>query len=122
MIDETRHLKCLVFLLFCTNKRYNICEIFRYSQGTTIVIVYDHKEQVTTTRKEKIMIKNIPVNKKLSLNGCWKMVHKVNSLEKAQIAMNWLRENTVITNEEYNDLMMELSYIVRTLHRESRSR
>ena len=68
------------------------------------------------------MIKNIPVNKKLSLNGCWKMVHKVNSLEKAQIAMNWLRENTVITNEEYNDLMMELSYIVRTLHRESRSR
>lgn len=64
------------------------------------------------------MIKNIPVNKNLSLKGCWTMVNRVNTLEKMKIAEHWLKLNEVISNDEYNDLMMALSYIGRELYRQ----
>ena len=64
------------------------------------------------------MIRNIPINPKLSLKGCWTMVNRVGNFEKLNIAYNWLRANEVITNEEYNDLMMTLSYISRELYRQ----
>lgn len=63
------------------------------------------------------MIRNIAINPKLSLKGCWEMVNRVNALEKLHIAEQWLKANEVITNEEYNDLMMALSYISRELYR-----
>ena len=40
------------------------------------------------------------------------------NFEKLNIAENWLRANEVISNEEYNDLMMTLSYISRELYRQ----
>lgn len=64
------------------------------------------------------MIRNIPINPKLSLKGCWAMVNRVDNFEKLNVAYNWLRANEVITNEEYNDLMMTLSYISRELYRQ----
>lgn len=64
------------------------------------------------------MIRNIPVNPKLSLKGCWAMVNKVDTLEKLTIAEQWLKANEAITNDEYNDLMMALSYISRELYRQ----
>ena len=64
------------------------------------------------------MIRNIPINPKLSLKACRAMVNRVDNFEKLKIAENWLRANEVITNEEYNDLMMTLSYISRELYRQ----
>lgn len=64
------------------------------------------------------MIRNIQVNPKLSLKGCWAMVNRVNTLEKLHIAKQWLKVNELITNDEYNDLMMALSYISRELYRQ----
>lgn len=62
------------------------------------------------------------INKNLSLKGCWRMVNAIQNgntteeiRERCRIAEEWLRENDVITNEEYNDLMMAVSY----QHRES---
>lgn len=57
------------------------------------------------------------INTKLSASKCWTMVNRVDTLEKAKIANMWIMENEVITNEEYNDLMMALSYITRELYR-----
>jgi hypothetical protein len=56
------------------------------------------------------------VNTKLSVQGCWKMVNTANTRERIAIAEIWLRENEVITNDEYNDLMMALSYLSRELY------
>lgn len=44
------------------------------------------------------MIKNIPVNKNLSLKGCWEMVNRVDTFEKMHIANQWLN-NTVAVNQ-----------------------
>jgi len=63
------------------------------------------------------MIKNIPVNQKLSVKGCWRMVNNVDTLEKAHIAEKWLKENEILSNDEYNDLMMALSYLTRELYK-----
>lgn len=46
------------------------------------------------------------------------MVNIVDTLEKLHIAERWIKENEVITNDEYNDLMMALSYISRELYRQ----
>lgn len=67
-----------------------------------------------------VVIRNIPVNPKLSVKGCWKMVNSVDSLVKARIAEQWLKQNEVIENLEYNDLMMALSYLTRELYRAER--
>ena len=56
------------------------------------------------------------INKKLPAKRCWEMVNRVSSLEEAAIAEAWLAANEVITNAEYNDLMMALSYLTRELH------
>lgn len=62
------------------------------------------------------------INKRLSVNGCWKMVNAIQNgktpeeiRQRCAIAMNWLDENEVIDNDTYNDLMMTVSW----LHRES---
>jgi len=62
------------------------------------------------------MIKNLAINRNLSVKSCWKMVNAVNTLEKASIAENWLKNNDIISNEEYDDLMNALSYLVRELY------
>lgn len=63
------------------------------------------------------MVKNIPVNTKLSVKGCWKMVNSVNTLQRAKVAELWLKKNEVISNDEYNDLMMALSWLTRDMYR-----
>ena len=62
------------------------------------------------------------INKNLSPDRCWKMVNKIQLgktaeeiRERCHVAEQWLMANVVITNEEYDDLMMAVSY----LHRES---
>ena len=60
------------------------------------------------------------VNRNLSLSGCWKMV---NAIQKARtpeevryrcnIAEDWLNNNDVISNGEYDSLMMAVSYLYR---------
>jgi len=62
------------------------------------------------------VVRNIPVNPNLSLNGCWKMVNSVNTFKKAKIAEEWLTANKVINNDQYNDMMMALSYLVREMY------
>lgn len=64
------------------------------------------------------------VNVNLSVKGCWRMVNAVSGgkskeeiLERCKIAEEWLRENVVISNLEYNDLMMALSYQRREAYR-----
>lgn len=60
------------------------------------------------------------INTNLSLSGCWKMVNAIQNgktkeaiLERCRIAENWLRANEIITNEEYNDLMLAVSALYR---------
>ena len=60
------------------------------------------------------------INTNLSLNGCWKMVNAIQNAatgieirERCDIAEKWLVENTVISLEEYDDLMKAVSYIYR---------
>jgi hypothetical protein len=62
------------------------------------------------------------INTKLSVDGCWKMVNAIQNGKDAEdirnrchIAEVWLKANEIIDNDEYNDLMMTISY----LHRES---
>ena len=37
------------------------------------------------------MIRNIPINPKLSLKGCWAMVNRVDNFEKLNIMVNKLQ-------------------------------
>lgn len=60
------------------------------------------------------------INKRLSVNGCWKMVNAIQNgktpeeiRQRCAIAMNWLDENEVIDNDTYNDLMMTVSWLQR---------
>ena len=57
---------------------------------------------------------NKPV-KPLNLSQCWTMVNRVDTLEKVQIAEQWLVVAN-ITIPEFDDLMKALSYISRELH------
>lgn len=66
------------------------------------------------------MIKNVPVNTKLSLKGCWKLVNACQNgntpqeiRQRCAIAEDWLVKNEIITTTEYDDLMMAVSYIIR---------
>ena len=60
------------------------------------------------------------INKNLSVNGCWRMVNAIQNgktveeiRERCKIAEAWLKENVIIDNEQYNDLMMTISYLYR---------
>lgn len=60
------------------------------------------------------------INTKLSLNGCWKMVNAIQGgrtpaeiRKRCNIAEEWLNANEIISNEEYDDLMMTVSYLYR---------
>ena len=60
------------------------------------------------------------VNKNLSLSGCWKMVNAIQNgrtpgeiRDRCNIAEKWLRENTVISNSDFDDLMMSVAFIYR---------
>ena len=62
------------------------------------------------------------INTKLSVNGCWEMVNRIQNgttpqeiRRRCQVATEWLNANENIDNDTYNDLMMTVSY----LHRES---
>ena len=63
------------------------------------------------------MKKEMAINRNLSLKGCWRMVNNVDEIWKANIAEEWLTNNDVITNEEYDELMIALSYLVREIYR-----
>ena len=56
-------------------------------------------------------MKNI---KSLNLSQCWRMVNRISNMEQVAIAEEWLKKAN-ITNEEYDDLMMAVSYIYREL-------
>ena len=58
------------------------------------------------------MKKIIPLN----LAQCWKMVNRVDTLEKASIAEQWLLK-AKITCTEFDELMNSLAYITRELYR-----
>ena len=62
------------------------------------------------------------INTKLSLSDCWRMVNRIEAnatpaeiRRRCNIATEWLKANEVITDADYNDLMMAVTYI----HRES---
>lgn len=51
----------------------------------------------------------------LNLQQCWKMVNRADTLEKVEIAKQWLLKAR-ITNEEYDDLMNALACVSRELY------
>lgn len=60
------------------------------------------------------------INTNLSVEGCWKMVNAIQNGNTPQeirkrclIAEEWLKANTIITNDQYNDMMMAVSYLFR---------
>ena len=60
------------------------------------------------------------INKTLSSKRCWEMVNRIQNgrtpreiRERADIAIEWLRANEVITTQEFDDLMNTVSYLVR---------
>lgn len=60
------------------------------------------------------------VNTKLSVAGCWKMVNAIQNGKTAKevrsrcmIAEQWLKENEVIDNAEYDELMMAVAFLYR---------
>ncbi len=66
-------------------------------------------------------IKNIPINPNLSVQRCWDMVNRVETVRQGAVAEAWLQANRVISNEEYNELMMALTFLIReAYHREAR--
>ena len=66
------------------------------------------------------MIKNMEVNTKLSLKGCWRLVNAIQNVEtpkelreRADVAIEWLKKNEIISNAEFDDLMKTVAYLVR---------
>lgn len=62
------------------------------------------------------------INSCLSAKGCWRLVNACQNgrtaeeiRERCRIAEEWLKGNNVITNDEFDELMMAVSFI----HRES---
>ena len=60
------------------------------------------------------------INTRLSVAGCWKMVNAIqngNTLEeireRCHIAAEWLNANEVISVDEYDSMMVAVSYIYR---------
>ncbi len=62
-------------------------------------------------------IRNIPINPRLSLQRCWDMVNRVETVRQGAVAEAWLTANEVITNEEYDELMRALTYLIREAYR-----
>ena len=67
-------------------------------------------------------IKGIPVNPNLSLQRCWDMVNRVESVREGAIAEAWLEANTVISTDEYDELMRALTYQIREAYRREAER
>lgn len=62
------------------------------------------------------------INTKLSVKRCWDMVNRIQMgrtpdeiRRRCRVAEEWLTANEVITTDEYDELMMAVSFI----HRES---
>lgn len=62
------------------------------------------------------------INTNLSLDKCWKMVNRIQLgktpeevRDRCHTAETWLKANKVISNEQFDELMMAVAY----LHRES---
>lgn len=60
------------------------------------------------------------INTTLSKKGCWEMVNRIQNgrtpeeiRERCEIATQWLNANEIITNEEYDDLMITVAYLYR---------
>ena len=60
------------------------------------------------------------INKNLSVKGCWRMVNAIQNgetpaaiRERCNIAEEWLKANQIISNDQYNDMMMTISYLYR---------
>ena len=68
------------------------------------------------------MIKEMPINTNLPLKRCWDMVNRVDTPEKARIAEEWLKANEIITNAQYDELMMALTWLYRDMNRRERER
>ena len=68
--------------------------------------------------------KNIPVNPRLSLSRCWDMVNRIQgdtpdeTIERFHIAEKWLRANEVVSNDEFDDLMMAATFLLREAYQE----
>lgn len=52
--------------------------------------------------------------KPLNLSQCWTMVNRISNIDQVAIAEEWLKKAN-ITNEEWDELMMAVSYIYREL-------
>lgn len=72
------------------------------------------------TKKTTSKTYTMPINTRLSLSGCWKLVNACQNgktpgdiRERCRIAEEWLNKNEIITNEEYDSLMMSVSLIHR---------
>lgn len=63
------------------------------------------------------------INDTLSVKGCWRMVNRAQAddpkeqLRRCRIADEWLKANKVIGNDDYNDLMMSLTYLMREAYK-----
>lgn len=60
------------------------------------------------------------INTTLSLDGCWTMVNRIQLgrtsqeiRERCRIAEKWLRANKVISNDDFDKLMMTVALIHR---------
>ena len=60
------------------------------------------------------------INTKLSYKGCWRMVNACQNgktpseiRSRCDTAEAWLNANEVISNEQYNELMMAVSFLYR---------
>ena len=60
------------------------------------------------------------INKRLSLRGCWRMVNAIQNgdtpkeiRQRAGIAAEWLKANEVIDEDQFDELMDTVAYLVR---------
>ncbi len=67
-------------------------------------------------------IKNIPINPNLSIKRCWDMVNRVETVRQGAVAEAWLAANKVISTEEFNELMMALTWQIRDAFRRESGR
>ena len=69
------------------------------------------------------------INTKLSLTGCWRMVNAIQNgntpeeiRRRCNVAEEWLRANELISNAQFDELMMTVSWINRESYRWERGR
>lgn len=60
------------------------------------------------------------INKRLSLRGCWRMVNAIQNgdtpkeiRQRAWIAAEWLKANEIIDEDQFDELMDTVAYLVR---------